>query len=71
VRILQENLVLSTWILGSVISDYAVFYGDISFILSSAIRGSKRPISEVLSLYGISGSRTFILVFTLPTTKHK
>jgi len=33
----QENSLFSTLIVGSFFSDYVVFYGDISFILSSAI----------------------------------
>jgi len=35
---LEESLLFSTYILGSVFSDYVVFYRDISFILPCAIR---------------------------------
>jgi len=32
-RNLEEHLLFSTLIIGSVFNDYVVFYGDISFIL--------------------------------------
>jgi len=35
---LQENIFFSTLTLDSVFSDYVIFFGDISFILLSAIQ---------------------------------